>query len=41
MDVVKFTDEEIAEELNRLGYQNIPRVKLQNFQKGIQTQSEM
>ena len=34
MDSIAFSDQEIEDELARLGYHNIPRDKLKEFQRG-------
>jgi hypothetical protein len=37
MDNMTFSDQEIEEELARLGYTNIPQDKLREFQRGERT----
>jgi hypothetical protein len=34
-DSLEFTDDEIREELGKLGYQNVPDSRLDEFKKGM------
>jgi len=36
-DNLEFTDDEIREELAKLGYQNVPEARLAEFKKGLHT----